>query len=240
MPSSLLDMNFLFDVDGTLTPSRERMDNKFRCFFGNWITKARNRGNRVFIVTGSDKSKTIQQVGVALWRHISKDGCYQCSGNVFHKNNRVVRSSNWSMDDDLRSDVESLLKDSPWYGTATNNIEERTGAVNISTVGRDCTTEQRKTYYEWDNDNKERDRIASVLSIKYPHIHFLAGGEISIDIYPSGCDKSQVLSDMSGRNIFFGDKCIKPGNDYTIAIMSDIYYDVNGWEETYNILRRAK
>ena len=90
------------------------------------------------------------------------------------------------MSDELRADVESLVINSPWYGTATNNIEERTGAVNISTIGRDCTDEQRKTYYEWDKDNKEREKIVSILSFKYPHIHFLAGGEISIDIYPSG------------------------------------------------------
>lgn len=232
-------MNFLFDVDGTLTPSRQKIDKEFKSFFGKWITDVRSRSGKVFIVTGSDKRKSVQQLGLALWRHISIDGCYQCSGNQLYKRGRLVRSSNWTMSDDLRKDLTSLIKSSPWYGTATNNIEERTGAVNISTIGRDCPDESRAIYYEWDKDNGEREKIVSILSCKYPQLHFVAGGEISIDIYPSGCDKSQVLNDMNeNKNVFFGDRCTRDGNDFTIAIMSDIYYNVDSWQQTAEVLKR--
>ena len=33
------------------------------------------------------------------------------------------------------------------------------------------------------------------------------GGEISIDIYPKGKNKAQILKDLKGPVIFFGDKC---------------------------------
>ena len=32
--------------------------------------------------------------------------------------------------------------------------------INFSTVGRDCTLDERQQYFEWDNQNGERERIA--------------------------------------------------------------------------------
>ena len=40
---------FIFDVDGTLTPSRREMDKEFVQFFFEFCTK-----NDVYLVTGSD------------------------------------------------------------------------------------------------------------------------------------------------------------------------------------------
>ena len=40
------------------------------------------------------------------------------------------------------------------------------------------------------------------------------GGQISIDIYPKGKNKAQVLEDILGPITFFGDKCQPGGNDY--------------------------
>ena len=53
---------FLFDVDGTLTPSRQKIDKEFSKFFSNFCKK-----NEVFLVTGSDRDKTIQQLGKTLY-----------------------------------------------------------------------------------------------------------------------------------------------------------------------------
>ena len=62
------------------------------------------------------------------------------------------------------------------------------------------------------------------------------GGEISIDIYAKGKNKSQVLECMSGTTVFFGDRCCEGGNDYEIATKCDRYFNVGGWEDTYRIL----
>ena len=64
------------------------------------------------------------------------------------------------------------------------------------------------------------------------------GGEISIDIYEKGKDKSQVIDRISGNNIFFGDKCFQGGNDHKIALKSDRYHHVDGWQETKDILEK--
>ena len=64
----------------------------------------------------------------------------------------------------------------------------------------------------------------------FPDLEAKLGGQISIDIQPKGRNKSQaskwVRKNLSGKIIFFGDKCTPEGNDY------DIYVDVkkNGGE----------
>ena len=42
--------NFLFDIDGTLTPSRSVIDKDFKIFFLKWM-----ENKSVYLVTGSDK-----------------------------------------------------------------------------------------------------------------------------------------------------------------------------------------
>ena len=52
-----MDRIFIFDVDGTLTPSRLPMTKKFQKFFEQWAIK-----NRFYLVTGSDLPKLQEQM----------------------------------------------------------------------------------------------------------------------------------------------------------------------------------
>ena len=49
-------INYIFDIDGTLTPSRLPIDPDFEIFFQKWLVN-----KNVYLVTGSDKEKTIEQ-----------------------------------------------------------------------------------------------------------------------------------------------------------------------------------
>lgn len=228
--------NFLFDIDGTLTSPRHSMNKKFKRFFGTWAVFRQSwHEDKVFFVTGSDKEKTIQQVGLALWRCV--DGSYQCCGNQLYERGRLKKESKWLMPVHLRLDLTILLEKSPWCGYSKKNIEERVGMANFSTIGRGATKRQRKRYYKWDQKMGEREKIVSCLSLRYPKLEFSIGGEISIDIYPKGKNKSQALLDMTGKTIFFGDRCDPNGNDFPISSKSDVCYHVSGWKETNKILR---
>ena len=65
----------------------------------------------------------------------------------------------------------------------------------------------------------------------------MIGGEISIDIFPNGRDKSQVIQDMSGETVYFGDRCHPNGNDYTISQVCDGVYNVHNWMHTRELLK---
>jgi phosphomannomutase len=227
-------INFLFDIDGTLTPPRQKIPSSFRRSFGDWVVAQRTRGNRVFLVTGSNKTKTKEQVGVSLWRVVN--GCYQNCGNQLYVRGRLIKQSAWKIPVELRLDILELCEASQWFGRAKINIEERVGMVNISTVGRSASRRLRTQYYIWDAEHGEREGIVTRLSSKHPNLEYAIGGEISIDIYPNGKNKSQVLEDMTGDTVFFGDKCDAGGNDYHISQKVDRYYHVEGWRETKNIL----
>jgi len=226
--------HFLFDVDGTLTSPREKMDEGFKTFFGEWVFARQQLGDEVFLVTGSDKGKTLDQIGQSMYRIV--DGVYQNCGNQFFVRNALIYESKWMISAHLRLDLMILAERSPWYGRATNNIEERTGMVNFSTIGRTATQEQRKAYAVWDKRAKERIKNVEWLSMRYPKLEFSVGGEISTDIYPRGKDKSQVLKHMPQKTIFFGDNCLRGGNDYQISQKSDKHHQVHGWKETKYII----
>ena len=55
-----MDRIFMFDIDGTLTPSRLMMTEKFTKFFDKWSNK-----NKYYLVTGSDLDKTKEQLPIA-------------------------------------------------------------------------------------------------------------------------------------------------------------------------------
>jgi len=231
--------NYIFDVDGTLTEPRACINPEFRKRFTLWVELAQLDNNKVFLLTGSDKDKTIEQIGLELWELV--DGSYQSCGNELYVGGELVKKSDWKMSDSLRISMKNEIRKSVWNGTAENNIEERVGMVNMTTIGRDCTLEQRKYYQEWDQQWRERESIVERLSQDYPDIEFAIGGQISIDVYPKGKDKSQVLNDMEGEVFFYGDSCQEGGNDYSIYSKLDIFHSfwVKGYLEVEQFLLNA-
>ena len=232
-------MNFLFDVDGTLTPAREKIAKDFERFFVHFLETRRSQGDSIILVTGSDKQKTIEQIGLPLWRLV--DYCFQNCGNQVYQKGALVRESEWQPPEGLIQSIKNIIRKSCWFGTSGNNIEHRQGMINISTIGRDCTKEERTKYYEWDKVNEERKHIVNLLKSKYNNLDLSIGGEISIDIYEKGKDKAQAIEAIKDfglldKNIFFGDRCEEGGNDYSIAIASDESHHVKDWKDTKRIL----
>ena len=58
---------FIFDVDGTLTPSRQIIDEEFLSFFFRFTFN-----NEVYLVTGSDREKTIEQITLELYHNCER------------------------------------------------------------------------------------------------------------------------------------------------------------------------
>jgi len=203
-------MIYLFDIDGTLTPSRLRIDPEFEQFFLRWM-----KDKDVVFVTGSDKEKTIEQVGEKIWTNASR--IYQSCGNAVYQGGQLIQKNHF----DLSPELKKLLLEFVMYSECpkqfSNHIEERIGLVNFSPIGRDCPQDERERYYKWDTKEQERETFCRIIEEKFPDLEASVGGQISIDIYPKGQNKAQVLEDLYGPITFFGDKCEPGGNDYPIA-----------------------
>ena len=80
-------MKYIFDVDGTLTPSRQVIDPSFEAFMIKFCCK-----HDVYLVTGSDRQKTVDQLGLDICYRAKR--VYNCSGaDVWEKNENIYRSS---------------------------------------------------------------------------------------------------------------------------------------------------
>jgi len=226
-------MIYIFDIDGTLTPSRNVIDPKFKTFFEHFM-----KDNRVWLISGSDKDKTIEQVGHNIYGGVER--AYQCSGNQLYIKGKLVKDSDFTLSSELRNLLESFLEESEYDYRFGNHIEERPGMVNFSIVGRNCDQNNRDLYFLWDNFYKERITLVKKIKDKFPELDAVIGGEISIDIYPIGKDKGQVNRDVDDTYIFFGDQLQQGGNDYPVKRESksdsNIFHHVNSWEDTYKLL----
>jgi len=247
-----MDRVYIFDVDGTLTPSRRPMEDVFENFFFRWANK-----NDFYLVTGSDLNKLKEQV--PDWILELSQGIFTCSGNTYHvieDEELTLRYDNkFEPSDELLGYLQKQLITSPYKGRFGTHIENRGSMLNFSVVGRDCTLEQRLDFFEWDRMSKERESIANEINSRWPDIQAVIGGQISIDITPVGKDKSQVLehiqnnSNKTNEYIFIGDRTMMGGNDYPLAKLMKETNDCsvyqagepsaeNGYIETRNILEK--
>ena len=225
--------NFIFDVDGTLTDSRKPIDKKFKDFMLDFT-----RMHTCYICTGSDRQKTIEQIGEDLTNQFKL--VFHCSGNHIFEQSNEMFINDWKLSSEEIWFLKEKLSKSNYIEKTGNHIEERIGTVNFSIVGRNANSEQRAMYYSWDKKFKEREKIANEFNEYYGHKSQAAiGGETSIDIFKTGCDKSQIKKHIEGETIYFGDKCYPGGNDYAISKICDSVYQIdNSWKQTFSILEK--
>ena len=227
--------HFIFDVDGTLTPSRRSIDDKFSAWLLDFTM-----GNSCYIVTGSDRAKTLEQVGEFLYNTFDK--VYQCAGNDVWIADRHVSANEWKLGLGEIMFLKEKLERSEFGIRTGEHFDERPGLVNFSIVGRGANQFERQAYVQYDNATDERYKIATQFEAQYPFLNAQVAGETGIDISPVGKDKSQILLDFDVENVvFFGDKTEKGGNDYSIAqaikAKGGVVHAVKDWQETWEILR---
>jgi phosphomannomutase len=223
---------FIFDVDGTLTPSRGVIDPIFKEFFNTFC-----RSNQVFLVTGSDKPKTIEQIGEDTYNLCHT--VYQCNGNDVWQSKKHLYTNEWRLSDDARDFLCEYLTNSAFPLRTGLHFEHRPGMCNFSVVGRNANQEQRKKYRKWDLESQERVWIADKFNLRFPELEAKVGGETGIDISPKGFDKSQVIKDFDKEDEtwFFGDAMHEDGNDLPLALVVKHSRQVTTWKHTWEYLQ---
>ena len=247
---------YIFDVDGTLTPSRLKMTEEFQKFFGKWSEE-----NKFYLVTGSNIEKLQEQM---CFYDIEAEGIFTCCGNQFWKPDpsivnisaELIYDNKFKVSKKLNKLLGTILSNNQYPVKTGNHIEDRGSMVNFSIVGRNCTLDERLQYFTYDNEKGERKIIANTIKEKFPELDAVIGGQISIDIYPKGKDKSQIFDKIkshintdshtktladSYEYIFIGDRTEEGGNDYPLAkLMEETdncnYYQTEGPEQTQKIL----
>ncbi|PKA53025.1 Phosphomannomutase [Apostasia shenzhenica] len=219
MAGRKLGLIALFDVDGTLTAPRKVITPRMLEFFQE-LWKAVTVG----VVGGSDLVKITEQLGKSAVNDY--DYVFAENGLVAYKNGDLIGQQSLKAflgDKKLKEFINYTLHyigdlDIPIKrGTF---IEFRSGMLNVSPIGRNCSQEERDEFEKYDKVHNIRSKMVSVLREKFAHFNltFSIGGQISFDVFPEGWDKTyclRYLEDFSEIH-FFGDKTYKGGNDYEI------------------------
>jgi len=240
MKSKILPKNkiFLFDVDGTLTAPRQKMTPEFKKLFKKIV-----KSHPVYLVSGSDIGKIREQVPKNILKKCA--GIFASSANEFWIKDKLQYENVYIPSQNVVAELEEFLHKSRFKGRTSNHIEHRPGMINFSVVGRAANQKQRDDYARWDARHQERKKMAITLIAKYPEIDVKIGGEISIDIYPLGLDKSQAVDHIREVHsyssiVFFGDRTDKDGNDFSVVETlkgTDIVHAVENFQDTYSVLQ---
>jgi len=226
---------FIFDVDGTLTDSRQQIDLSFEVYMIKFCCKY-----DVYLVTGSDREKTVEQVGLDIYNRSKR--VYNCSGADVYEKDHNVYKSDWKPSRKLINFLSDELEYSTFPHKTGNHIEHRPGGINFSILGRgEDSMKYRKEYVKWDINTTERILMSDRIKSEFPYLNIQIGGQTGLDI--SDSDKSQILRDFNSEDelVFFGDMMKEGQNDYPLAVAVDkrggTNYTVGSWQETYKKLK---
>ncbi|KAJ8727813.1 hypothetical protein PYW08_016198 [Mythimna loreyi] len=214
---------YLFDVDGTLTKPRQIISEELKQFLLNKVKPKVAVG----LVSGSDYAKITEQMdgaevaakfdyvfcenGVVQYRGgklISSESILSCVGEKLLQ--RVINFALGYM-----AKIELPAK-------RGNFVEFRSSMINICPVGRSCSQAERDEFVKFDSVHSIRQKFVDALKDEFTDegLTFALGGQISVDVFPTGWDKTYCLNHVADQKFeeihFFGDKTMPGGNDYEI------------------------
>ncbi|OAF65654.1 hypothetical protein A3Q56_06638 [Intoshia linei] len=227
---------FLFDVDGTLTESRQKINEDIK----NLLEKIQAK-YPVAIISGSDLVKITEQLVDVL----NFDFVFSEGGLICHKKGIEIYQNSISakLGEDLINKVLNFslreLSQIHLPVKRGNFIEYRIGMLNVSPIGRSCSQKERMEFVKYDQEFKVREKLVEKYrkEFKDQNISFSIGGQISIDIFPTGWDKRSCLPELVKQKFdkiyFFGDKTHQGGNDHELYNDSRVEgIKVNGPDDT--------
>jgi len=251
----------LFDMDGTLTPPRKPMEEKIIPVLASLTKHA-----RIGIVTGSGFDYINEQCS-ELWNSPLIDPTMltllPCNGTQRYEWN--AKDKSWdhmftiSMKEELgllsykkltrsilelQSKIANTNLDLPLSGTF---LQYRGSLLNWCMMGRDFTDDERNIFIAMDEGSRLRKDLLQRLRRslgrkKVREITAVLGGQCSIDIYPTGWDKTYALKHFSDyqKIWFLGDRCQAGGNDqliYETLRPLGTSFEVGGPDDTIQVIQ---
>lgn len=243
---------FLFDVDGTLTLPRLKISREMVALLEKINAKKMHNNETVDLgfVGGSDLQKQIEQIGgenmyLFDWK-FAENGLMSYYGDALINKTSLIDHIGEGGYQKLVNVCLRVLSHTYVPVKRGQFIELRNGMINISPIGRSCSQKERDEFEAWDKIHRVREGMICQIKEKLDEspelngMQFSIGGQISIDIFPRGWDKTyclQYVGDKYDDIYFFGDKTLPGGNDYEIFIDRRVNgIHVDNYHETMEIL----
>ncbi len=246
----------IFDLDGTLAPTKSTIDNEMSQLITQLLSK-----KRVAVIGGGklelfheqllDNLKTPANLLQNLF-------LFPTTATIFYKYEngwKQVYSHNLTPNeiDTVISAFEQVTNELNYKPDKTYGkiIENRGTQVTWSALGQDVVRVLGDQGVNLKNKWKEENtplklKIAKMVQEKVPDLEVHSAGYTSIDVTKKGIDKAYGLMQMEKYlsidikdMLFVGDAIFPGGNDFAITKTSIDYVSINGPEETKEVIRQV-
>jgi phosphomannomutase len=234
----------VFDLDGTLAPSKSSIDTEMVNLLNSLLAIV-----KVAVISGGAWPQFAQQV-LARLRH---DAClknlsllptcgtkfyrHEVSWELLYSEDFTAAQRSTIVASLQRAMVAADCKVEKVWGEV---IEDRGSQITFSALGQQAPLEEKK---KWDPDFAKRKKIKAVLDTLIPEFSVHLGGATSVDITRQGIDKAygiRKLRDIFGipidQMIFIGDALFPGGNDYPAKEAGVLSIEVRDPDETKRVI----
>jgi HAD superfamily hydrolase (TIGR01484 family) len=236
----------IFDLDGTLTPSKSALDNEMAESVIRLLAK-----KKVAIISGGGYPQfeaqflnklphNVQRFSSMYLLPTSGTRLYTWQGTWTEK-----YAENLSLEDKkniidklkMSLTLAKFEKPEKTYGEL---IEDRGSQITFSALGQSAPLAQKEA---WDPTREKRQIIADILKERLPRFDVRIGGTTSIDITMKGVNKAYGIHKLEehfrvpiDKMLFIGDALFPGGNDYPARSTGVDCIQVSGPEETKKII----
>lgn len=235
-----------FDVDDTLTESKQPLDEKMGALLGELSVLV-----PVAIISGGKleqlQKQVIEHVIDPVYKHFYLFPTGGAAAFTFNEDGSLVSLYEHKLSDD---EVDLIVKESTriieeshlldgktLYGEV---IEVRGSGIALSLLGQEAPPEVKK---EFDPDQKKRLSLLPLLSAALPQFSIKIGGATTIDISKAGIDKAYGMREFAKlinipeKDILYvGDALYPGGNDEAVLQTGDMVHSVKNKEDTASFL----
>lgn len=237
----------IFDLDGTLAPSKQPMEPGMSVALAELLKHA-----KVAVISGggfpqfklqfvASLPHTTEGLGNLYLLPTSGTKFYEWQGDWTLKyNEELTKEERKRIIDALNTALIASHFEKPtrFYGQL---IEDRGSQITFSGLGQDAPLPLKEA---WDPTHEKRKKIVELMEGKLHGFDVRIGGLTSIDITRRGVNKSygihkleQYLHIPIKEMLFVGDALFYGGNDYPAKATGVDCVQVNGPQETENIVR---
>jgi|SRR5581483_1058645 len=246
----------VFDIDGTLTPSKAPADKEMIGLLVNLLDK-----KLVAIIGGGKyalfKEQLIDQLPSQDKRLERLFLFPTCSTAFYRYEGKWNEVYSLKLSEEMKEKIKKAFEDTfqqvgykhpeKTYGPV---IEDRDTQITFSAIGQEVVAELGdkegvRLKEEWYAKNDDlRQKMREILQEKLPEFEVRAGGLTSIDITQKGIDKAYGVRQIAKHikvsiddMLFVGDAIFPGGNDYAALETGIDYVKVKDPEETKELIR---
>lgn len=240
----------IFDLDGTLAPSKSPMDGDMSELLGRLL-----RTKMVAVISGGSLAQFQKQFLGSLNAApelLNNLYLFPTCGAAFYRYNELkstwecVYTETLSPDEKMRAGLAfmrvfrelSYKHPKTLYGDV---LEDRGSQITFSALGQQAPLPLKAA---WDPDAQKRLKIAEALKKYLPDLEVRVGGTTSIDVTRPGIDKAYGIKKMEEHlgvtkteMLFVGDAVFPGGNDYPAKAAGVECVAVQNPDDTKGLIR---